>query len=92
MGTTDKEQKLLADIAASEYQDGGELVGHHVWLDYIVASRSRGGILSSLIKKGLVEVDVVPFAQSDNRQNGVSDSTVALTRAGADALTSPLQP
>lgn len=81
---TPKEVALLRAIATSQYQDGtGEdVINHDIWLDYVVDSRSRGGVLSSLIKKGLVSVTIIPLAQSDNRQNGISDSTVCLTEAG----------
>ncbi len=82
---TSKEIALLRQIVDSEYQDG-DPTDHDVWLDYIVNTRSRGGVLTSLQRKGLVKVHIVEMAKSDNRQNGISDSTVAITAAGVAAL------
>lgn len=84
---TEKEIKLLRTIADSEYQDGECPVGNAVWLDYIVNTKSRGGIVSSLQKKGFVELVLVPKRESSNRQHGISDSTVAITLAGFNVLT-----
>lgn len=83
---TEKERTLLRAIVSSEYQDGGPVVGHHVWLDYIVDTKSRGGVLTSLQSKGLVDVNIVPLSRSNNREAGISDSTVAITEAGAALL------
>jgi len=83
---TAKEKELLASIVNSEYQDGGDPAGHHVWLDYIVDSKSRGGVLTSLQKKGCVELNIVSLSKSYNRKNGISDSTVAITETGIKAL------
>ncbi len=82
---TTKETKLLREIAESEYQGCDSIANCAIWLDYVVNTRSRGGVLTSLQKKGLVEVVIVPKSVSDNRANGISDSTVALTDAGAAA-------
>ncbi len=86
MNTTTKELKVLSDIANSEYQDGADPVGHGIWLDYVIDSQSRGGVLTSLVKKGLVKIVMVPMSESWNRSNGISDSTVEMTAAGMAAL------
>lgn len=85
MNITTKEASLLSDIYNSEYQDG-ERAGNKIWLDYVLGSKSRGGVLTSLQAKGLVGVKIVAKAVSDNRQNGISDSTVWLTEAGVAAF------
>lgn len=85
MNLTEKERAMLADIIGSEYQDGNP-VDHDIWLDYVTGSKSRGGVLSSLQSKGFVRLHIVPMAKSDNRQNGITDSTVAITQAGFDAF------
>ncbi len=82
---TTKETKLLSAIAESEYQGCDEIANCGIWLDYVVNTKSRGGVLTSLQKKGMVTVVIVPKNESDNRANGISDSTVALTEAGAAA-------
>jgi hypothetical protein len=84
---TIKEIRLLQEIFNSEYQDG-ERVGHHIWLDYVVDSKSRGGVLASLITKKLVDVNFVAPENSDHwKDHKITDSTVALTQAAVDALT-----
>lgn len=85
MNITRKEKALLQKIYSSEYQDGSR-IDHDVWLDYIVDSRPLGGVLTSLQNKGLVTVKMVPMNQSANAQNGITDSTVALTAAGVEEL------
>ena len=83
---TIKEQILLERIIDSEYQDGGnDPVDHEVWLDYIVNSKSRGGTLTSLVKKGFVKIEIIPMSKSGNRANGISDSRISITRAGMSA-------
>jgi len=84
MKLTVKEIAMLSDIINSEYQDGNP-VDNHVWLDYVVDSKSRGGVLTSLQSKGLVSVNIVPMSKSDNRHNGISDSTIAITALGFTA-------
>lgn len=80
---TPKEKALLLAIITSEYQDGSNPVGNPVWLDYIVDSKSAGGVLTSLQAKGLVRVNLVSRANSDNYKfNGITDSTIAITEAG----------
>ncbi len=78
---TEKEMAVLKSIVDSEYQDGNP-VGHMIWLDYVVDSKSRGGVLTSLAKKGWVEFEIVPLNKSNNRQAGISDSTIWITDAG----------
>lgn len=85
---TPKEKALLSSIVNSEYQDGNP-VDNPIWLDYVVDSKSRGGVLTSLQRKGLVTVILIPMARSDNRLNGITDSTIAITQAGLDAVNTP---
>lgn len=84
---TEKEKALLLEIVNDEYQSGNP-VNHAVWLDYIVTTQAKGGVLTSLQSKGFVVVNMVPFKKSDNKVNGITDSTVAITQAGFDALNS----
>lgn len=85
---TPKERAFLQSIVDSEYQDG-DPTDNHIWLDYVTGSKSKGGVLASLMKKGLVNVHLVAKAVSDNRFNGISDSTIAITEAGMQALLPP---
>jgi secreted Zn-dependent insulinase-like peptidase len=84
MNITPKELDMLFSIAESEYNSSGD-VTDDVWFDYIVTSQSLGGVVTSLQKKGLVEVKMIHIMDSDNRVAGISDSTIHLTDAGADA-------
>ena len=87
MNITSKELALLNIIAKSEYQDGANPIGHHVWLDYIVNSQSEGGVLASLHKKGLIALVLIDKEHSDNWQNNrITDSTVAITAAGGNFI------
>ena len=94
-----KEVSLLTAIVDSEYQYSSEVIGNEVWLDYLVDSESRGGVLTSLLNKGFVSVHFVDRAKSDNyRFSGITDSTraslsarclfaaVSITEAGLTAL------
>lgn len=82
---TDNEKKVLLAIAQSEYQNGTDdkdLVGHHVWSEFIadnagINKRSVAGVFSSLSKKGLIET---------YNSYGQNEDTVALTAAGVQAL------
>jgi hypothetical protein len=86
MKVTAKEIEVLKAIANSEYQDGENPVDHDVWLDYIVDSKSRGGVLTSLMAKGLVRAFITKeYIDSHNKAIGTL-STVAITQAGFDAL------
>lgn len=91
MNLTEKEKALLHDIVKSEYQDGNP-VGHSIWLDYVVDSKSKGGVLTSLQRKGFVEINLVPLADSDNRAAGISDSTIELLPAGYAAYLAAKSP
>lgn len=82
---TPKERQVLTDIVGSEYNSDNP-VDYPIWLDYVIDSKSRGGVLTSLQKKGLVTVTIVPKAESDNRLAGISDSTISITQKGFDAL------
>jgi secreted Zn-dependent insulinase-like peptidase len=81
---TSKEKALLKLIASSEYGDGP---GDTIWLDYVVDSKSKGGVLTSLKKKGLVEFTLVAKENSDNWRDGhITDSTINLTEKGCKAI------
>ena len=75
-----KEAALLNDIIASEYQ-GDDIVGHDIWFDYIVDSRAKGGVYASLLNKGFVTASL-----SDQKQGDITESTIAITQAGFDAV------
>ena len=78
---TPKEAALLNDIISSEYQDG-DVVGHAIWFDYIVDSKSKGGVYASLLEKRFVT------ASLSTQRNGcdITESTIAITQAGFDAV------
>ena len=81
---TSKEKALLTLVAKSEYGDGP---GDTIWLDYVVDSKSKGGVLASLMKKGLVECTFISKEKSDNyRNSGITDSTINLTEKGCKAI------
>ena len=79
---TDKELSVLSGIVRSDYSISGdpdENVGNAIWswsIDSEFANTpSCGGIVSSLVKKGLA------------KSNGEGDdATTSITQAGADAL------
>ena len=75
-----KEAALLNDIISSEYQNG-DVVGHDIWFDYIVDSTSKGGVYASLLAKGFVTASL-----SDQKVGDVTESTIAITQAGFDAV------
>jgi len=78
---TVKEAALLNDIITSEYQDGEDVVGHDIWFDYIVDSKSKGGVYASLLAKGLVTSSL-----STRKTCGITESTIAITQQGFDAV------
>ncbi len=87
---TEKERALLTEIVDSEYQDGGNPVDNPVWMDYIVNSKAKGGVLTSLQSKGLVRVNLISRTDSDNfKFSGITDSTIAITETGFAALNQP---
>ena len=83
MAITRKEYAMLLGIVNSEFQDGGNPVGKFMWSwsvtnnagDEIKSKRSAGGIVASLVKKGLA-------LQDDDDD----DACIAITQAGYDAL------
>jgi len=77
---TVKEAALLNDIITSEYQDG-DVVGHDIWFDYIVDSQAKGGVYASLLAKGLVTSSL-----STRKTCGITESTIAITQQGFDAV------
>lgn len=79
---TPKEAAMLNDIIASEYQ-GDDIVGFDIWFDYIVDSKAKGGVYASLLHKGFVTASL-----SDQTQGDITESTIAITQAGFDAVAS----
>jgi hypothetical protein len=77
---TSKEAALLNDIISSEYQDSN-VVGNEIWFDYIVDSKSKGGVYASLLSKGFVTA-----IMSTEKQCDITCSTIAITQAGFDAV------
>jgi len=81
---TPKEKALLKLIAKSEY---GEGPGDTIWLDYVVDSKSKGGLLASCLKKKLVECSFVLPEKSDHwRDHTITDSTINLTELGCKVI------
>ena len=81
---TSKEKALLKLVAGSEYGGGP---GDTIWLDYVVDSKSKGGVLASLMKKGLVECTFVTPEKSDHwRDHKITDSTINLTEKGCKVI------
>ena len=78
---TPKEAALLNDIITSEYQDG-DVVGHDIWFDYIVDSKSKGGVYASLLEKGFVTASL----STQTHGCDITESTIAITQAGLDAV------
>ena len=78
---TRNEEAMLEAILASDFQDTENPVGHMVWsFDPCDGfGTSAGGIMASLVKKGLADVHV----NYDDEGN----STCWITQAGLDALT-----
>ena len=85
LDTTPMERAALAGILASDYQDDVEPIGVAVWTWDVWSSgdaaeitpASRGGVVASLSKKGLVTIQ-------DAR--GDDDETIAITTKGLAAL------
>lgn len=75
---TDSELAMLKKIRDCEYHDGREPIGDNVWLNVIATSMADGGVLTSLQKKGLVQVTIYSPVSNDN--------VVCLTYAGATYL------
>jgi hypothetical protein len=76
---TEKEQLALKGIINSDFQNGGDPVGHYVWSWSAnpfptQQLKSFGGVVASLEKKGLVK-------QTDTGE----DACVAITQLGMDA-------
>ncbi len=77
---TPKERALLSAISTDQYLDGQDPVGTPVWtwspcLDF---GASAGGIVASLLKKGLVGID--------HDDPDPDEHTIWITQKGADAL------
>ena len=79
---TEKETFLLTCIAESEYRDGSDNLRNEVWSDTTCDTYATkhersgaGGVMSSLVKKGLVLADAI----------GSRDACVCLTSQGVEA-------
>ena len=77
---TVKEASLLNDIITSEYQ-GDDVVGYDIWFDYIVDSKAKGGVYASLLAKGFVTSNLSTW-----KTCGITESTIAITQKGFDAV------
>jgi hypothetical protein len=72
------EKTLLTSVKESEYHDGQDPVDNPVWADCVldlIPTKSRGGVMSSLVKKGWVRF-----------HDCGADSTVTLTAEGLRVL------
>lgn len=81
---TGNEVKALEAIVKSEYQDGGDPVGHDVWTKYVnpfTTKTTQSGVYASLSKKGFIQVGFLEDGQGRNRMG-----TVCITKAGLAAL------
>lgn len=79
---TEKEFHLLMGVEGSDYQDGSaEMVGKWVWsfsvTDYLENKRGAGGVIASLVKKGLL-------AHEGRGPNPEDHECVAFTALGLD--------
>ncbi len=77
MRVTEKESALLVAIRDDQFQDGQPPVGTRVWT-WSPCERfgtSAGGIMASLVKKGLADVDGIG-----------EDATCWITQRGFDAV------
>ena len=82
---TSNERKALQAIVDSEYQDGGNPVGRHVWTQYVNPfnnKKSQGGTYASLSAKGLIRIGGDYNMGTGRGKMG----TVCITQAGVDAL------
>ncbi len=75
---TEKERALLTAIRDDEFQDGQCPVGNPVWSFSPCGQfgTSAGGIMASLVKKGLAGAD----------DHGYSDPVCWVTQEGCDAI------
>jgi hypothetical protein len=87
--TTPNELVVLMAILNSEYQDGSareDVVGHDIWSSYVaddagISRRAYSGVVSSLVKKGLVTIGDAGHAVGSD-----VSKTIALTGDGFDAI------
>jgi hypothetical protein len=92
MNVTANEMKVLIAILRSEYQDAAvpqDAVNNPVWTDYVnpfSSKKSMGGVVASLVTKGLVTIYQGTTAASNKDSAGQDPSTIALTQAGVDTL------
>jgi hypothetical protein len=82
MALTPKQIVVLERILASEYHDGIDPVGNYVWTHSVHppgwSGRSFGGVLTSLIKAGLVKKS----GQKYGRRPVDDERCVAITQEG----------
>ncbi|MGE0698015.1 MAG: hypothetical protein AB7O57_02870 [Hyphomicrobiaceae bacterium] len=76
---TKKEVAGLNGIVKSQFQDGGDPIGTHVWswsANPFSSARTFSGVVASLVKKGMAKTSGTG-----------EDATVAITEQGFSALT-----
>lgn len=83
--------KLLKAVLDSDYHDGQEKVGNHVWSDGIhsdvgVTNREIGGIVSAAQQAGLITTNG-SWDPGAHR----SDRTIAITQLGMDSYNATLE-
>lgn len=80
VAVTDNEAMMLDALVNCEMQDGNDPVGNPMWSDIVCEGwgRSAGGVVASLVKKGLVD-------QQPGTGSGRDGATMTLTAAGAAA-------
>jgi hypothetical protein len=83
---TAKEIEMLKAIVDSEYIDGEDPVEHEIWFDYVVDSKSKGGVFTSLQEKGFVKAYITKEKLDRSDRFSPTTSTIRITQAGFDAL------
>ena len=84
MTTTTKELELITKLAESCYQDDDEYPNSKLWAEAEIEGKDEGGVLSSLIKKGLAGF------QQNPKEQGQNMDYVWLTDAGIQLYKSAL--
>ncbi|CAB4127039.1 hypothetical protein UFOVP77_45 [uncultured Caudovirales phage] len=84
MIATTKELELITKLATSCYQGDDENPTGILWAECEIESKEEGGVLSSLIKKGLAGF------QKNPKEDGANRDYVWLTDAGVELYKSPL--
>jgi hypothetical protein len=84
MIATTKELQLITKLATSHYQDDDEYPNSKLWAESEIDGKDEGGVLSSLIKKGLAGF------QKNPPSNGSINDYVWLTHEGIELYKSSL--